>query len=100
MTNFTVNADQSNDGKIQLELSYEMHSDDVHWILKTFGWRSIEGLLKQPAFVVKGLERSSRITNDPTKKLYFPLNFISAVPGELYDKLNLSLQKKEQKTSW
>ena len=87
-TNFSVDADQSDKRKTQLEFSYEMPSDDVHWIMKAVADRSFLGLPKQPASGVKGLYGSSRITTGPPKEPYLSLNFVSAVPEELCDKLN------------
>ena len=89
MTNYNVDADQSNKRKTQLEFLYGMPFDDFHRIMKAVADRSFVGLTKQPTFGVRGLYGSSRITTGSSKEACLPLNFVSAVPEELCDKLNL-----------
>ena len=96
---FIGDADQSDTGKSQLEFLYEMPSDDVHRVLKTVADRYIVGLPKQTVFDLRGLHGSNRITNGPPREPYLPLEFASAVPDELCDKVNhLLLDKKNRKT--
>ena len=77
-----------------------MPSDDVHRIMKAVADRSFLGLTKQPAFGVRGLYGSIRITTGSPKEPYLPLNFVSAVPEEICDKLNLLVKEKKQRTRW
>ena len=95
MTNYNVDAEQSDEGKTQLEFWYETPSYNAHRILKTVADISVVGLPMQPTSGVKGLHGSNRITTGPLKEPYFPINFVSAFPDELCDKLNHLLQEKE-----
>ena len=74
-----------------------MPSDDVHRIMKAVADRCFLGLTKQPAFGVRGLYGSIRITTGSPKEPYLPLKFVSAVPEELCDKLNLLVKEKKNR---
>ena len=95
MTNYNVDADQSNKRKTQLDFLYEMPFDDVNRIMKAVAERSFVGLTKQPALGIRSLYVSIRITTGSPKEPYLPLNFVSAVPEERCDKLNLFVKEKK-----
>ena len=95
MTNYNVDAEQSDEGKTQLEFWYETPYYNAHRILKTVADISVVGLPIQPTLGVRGLHGSNRITTGPLKEPYLPINFVSAFPEELCDKLNHLLQEKK-----
>ena len=81
MTNYFVDADQSDNGTTELEILYEMPYDDVHRVLKTAADSSIVGLPKKPSFGLGYLDRSSRISTGSPKESYLQIKFCLVASG-------------------
>ena len=69
MTTYIVHADQSDNGKEELDLLHEMHYIDVLRTLETAADRSVVGLFKQQVFGLRGLHGSNIITVGPARNI-------------------------------